>query len=152
MRKEFISKLRTNDNCKLSEEELGKLPLETLQSLIEPNKVVSLKQQSHPVAQSPEEYIQQAPIEIREVLNEGLRMHREQKEALIKVLKENKNCVFTEEQLKAKDLLELLALAKLAQVEDYSGRAIPGDFLKSVESDRVPDPPKVSELIIKARK
>ena len=154
----FVTALKANDNCKLTEEELNKLTIEQLQELTVNNGKSKSKENSKETketkeikVQNPEEYIQQAPAEIREVLNEGLRMHREQKDALIKALKANENCIFTEDQLKAKDISELMALVKLAKIENYGGRAIPGVMLNTHNVDKIPEPPKVSDRIKAAR-
>ncbi len=67
-------------------------------------------------------YIEKAPAEIQDVLANGVKMQNEQKDVIIKGLLANKRNTFTEDQLKAKKIDELQALAKLAQVDvDYSG-------------------------------
>jgi len=79
--------------------------------------------------QTVEQYIQNAPVEMQGVLNEGLAMHRQQKKALIDGLLANQNNSFTKEQLEAKDLGELKSLAQLAgtSTQNYKGQggAIP---------------------------
>lgn len=75
-----------------------------------------------------EEYVENAPEEIREVLNSSLAMHRSKKEALVQSLTANKRCRFTEKQLKTKTIEELEALAELANVpKDYSAAAPTGN-------------------------
>ena len=68
-----------------------------------------------------DDYIAEAPEEIRQVLNSGLDMHRKRKAAVVSALVANDRCKFTQEQLDAKDLPELENLASLAVVEvDYT--------------------------------
>jgi len=72
-----------------------------------------------------EEYIQQAPDGIREVLNDALERHTAEKEGVVSALMANKKNGFTEAELKSKSLKELKTIANLADVErpaDYSGR------------------------------
>lgn len=72
-----------------------------------------------------EEFIEDAPEEVKEMLANGLKLQKEQKGLVIKELTANKRCRFTEDQLKAKSLDELKTLADLAQVEvDFSGNGI----------------------------
>jgi len=73
-----------------------------------------------------DEYVAEAPDEIKEVLSRSLKRDREVKAEVIKGLIANKRNKFTEDQLKAKGLDELEALASLAQVEvDYTGKGGP---------------------------
>jgi len=69
---------------------------------------------------TPEEYLANAkemPQEMREMFINGLKLHREQRAKFIKAIMANERNVFTEEQLKAKNMEELKALAALAQPE-----------------------------------
>ena len=70
-----------------------------------------------------ESYLSKAPKEIREVLNEGVHLHRVQKDTLVKSIRANKQCEFSEEDLKAKGMKELEQLAKLAKVPNYVGNS-----------------------------
>jgi len=73
-----------------------------------------------------EKYLEDAPEEIRQVLNEGLKLQRKMKADLVKGILANENNAFTKEQLDKKDLDELRALAKLAAVKterDFTGNA-----------------------------
>lgn len=75
-----------------------------------------------PKPKTPEEFIANAPDEMKEVLSAGLKMHRDKKAKLVKALLANKRNRFTEDQLKVKSVDELEALAELAAVEvDFSG-------------------------------
>lgn len=80
------------------------------------------KAEPEPKPKTPDEFIANAPDEMKEVLSEGLKMHRAKKDTLVKALLANKRNKFTEEQLRAKKTEELEALVELAAVEvDYSG-------------------------------
>lgn len=65
--------------------------------------------------ESDEEYLAKAPPSIRAVFNHGLQMLNKQKADAIKVIVANKRNKFTKEQLEAKELPELEALAELAR-------------------------------------
>jgi len=97
------------------------------------------------------EYIQQAPAEFREVLQESLRMHAERKNSLVNRLSSNEACAFTAEELQAFDMATLEKLDKLAArpranaEADYSGVATPRAY-QSGEDDAPPPAPKVFEL------
>ena len=74
-----------------------------------------------------EEYLAKAPPGVRDVLTRSMRRDAEAREKLIGALLANKRNKFTREQLQARDLGELEALAELARVEpDYSGRGPEG--------------------------
>lgn len=88
-----------------------------------------------------EEYVQQAPAEIREVLEAGLKANKEQRDAVIKALKETGRCTFTDEQLAAKNLNELKALAALAKVPSFAG-AVAAPSEKT--GDKAPDMPTIN--------
>lgn len=69
-----------------------------------------------------EELLEHASPETQEMVSNGVKLHKEQKEVIIKELSVNKRNRFTPEQLKAKSLDELKNLAELAVVEvDFSG-------------------------------
>lgn len=73
-----------------------------------------------------EEYLASSdmPDEFKEVLDSGLKMHREKKARLVKELSSNKRCKFTKDQLEAKGIEELEALAELANVPvDYTANS-----------------------------
>jgi len=102
---------------------------------------------------TPEEAINamEAPDEIKEVLQSGLKMQRDKKAKLIKGILENKRNKFTEDQLKTKSVDELEALAELGQVAvDYSGNAAPTDQQpvgpneRRLDGSGVPEPPKIN--------
>jgi hypothetical protein len=71
------------------------------------------------------EFVAQAPKEIQEVLNAGMKMHSQKVEGTIKALKDSGRCKFTDDQLKAMSLDTLEAMAELASVPLYSGVAAP---------------------------
>lgn len=89
-----------------------------------------------------DEYIADAPEEVREVLNSGLQMHRARKDTLVNKLKTHKSNAFTEDELKAMNVSQLERLAKLAGEDepeaDYSARG--GPRTNSAEDDAIPAP------------
>ena len=77
-----------------------------------PEKELAVAQNQKVDAQS---YIQNAPPEIREMLESGLAAHQAEKKRLISTIVANENNRFTEEQLQKKPLGELQAIAELAR-------------------------------------
>lgn len=70
------------------------------------------------------EYIAQAPEEMRDMLSAGMRMHEQKKSSLVSLLVANENCDYGEAELKTMKLGDLEKLAKLAQIStNYSGQA-----------------------------
>lgn len=65
--------------------------------------------------QTVEQYIATAPVEMQGVLRAGLMAHNAEKAKLISTITANERNTFTREMLAAKDLVELKALASLAQ-------------------------------------
>lgn len=70
-----------------------------------------------------EEFLETAPdSEMKDQLSSGLAMHKAEKDGLVKKILANARNTFTEDQLKAKKLDELQAIASLAHAPDYSGQ------------------------------
>lgn len=93
------------------------------------------------------EYIEQAPAEIREVLNSGIKMHAEKKEALIAQIKKVPTNTFDDTFLKAQSLDMLEQLAKLASVptESYAGMGAPRQIAQESGNGHIAAP-KVFEV------
>ena len=91
-------------------------------------------------------YIGDAPEEIQEVLNEGIRLQSTQKAKLIKVITANKYCSFTEDELKDKKLDELTKLAALSGVDSYEGAAPRGTLQENEDADKAPEAPSVFNI------
>lgn len=70
-----------------------------------------------------ESYLNKAPKEIREVLNESVALQKTQKAKLVKDLKGNSRCEFSEDELKGMSMVQLSKLAKLAKLPNYAGNA-----------------------------
>ena len=86
-----------------------------------------------------EEYIVNAPLEVRETLKRWLSRDKAVKDAAVKALLENKRSRFTKEQLEAQTIEELEVLAELGQVDvDFSGAAP----VVRANEDQVPPMPK----------
>ena len=64
--------------------------------------------------QTAAEYIEAAPVGIREVLTNAVATHEAQKASLVAAIVKNEKCSFTKEQLMGKGLDELKAIGKLA--------------------------------------
>lgn len=68
---------------------------------------------------TPEQYIQLMPEEMRDQMESGLKLHREQRQSVIDTIKAHN--VFTEEELQKKSLDELNKIARLIPIpRDYS--------------------------------
>lgn len=70
-----------------------------------------------------EKFLSQAPAEIRESLQEGLRLQAARREELIAGIKANKANAFGDDELKGMNMATLEKLAKLGNVHSYEGRA-----------------------------
>jgi hypothetical protein len=94
--------------------------------------------------QSAEEFIANAPEEIREVLEEGQRSLQARKDAIVDVLTKNEACRFSKQQLQAKKLGELENLLALSgETVDHTAQA-PAEPETNEEDEDVPDMPEVN--------
>jgi hypothetical protein len=138
-KEEKVNALIANERTKFKEEDKDFLmDLEEHQlDLLEPNEVEPEPPQDPPqdppegpegdIIPTPEQFLEDAPSEIQEVLLEGLRMTRERRSNLTSGIIANEKNDFTEEELKALSIEQLEKLAKLSSVPDpdYSGRGAP---------------------------
>lgn len=94
-----------------------------------------------------QEYIDQAPAEIREVLQSASRVHQERKDGFIKTLRAAPGNKFEEAELKAMSLDMLEKLAGLLPAS-FGGIATPSQptFQNQQNSDRFVEAPKVFEF------
>ncbi len=92
-----------------------------------------------------EDYIADAPPEVQQILNSGLKMHRARKDALITALTANARNQFTKEQLESKDVTELETIVALASDISYEGNG-PVAITALSESDAIPSAPAVFDL------
>jgi Uncharacterized protein conserved in bacteria (DUF2213) len=96
---------------------------------------------SHNQQMTANQYISQAPPEIREVLQEGVNAHMAEKQRLIKVITSNQNNVFTPEWLATQPMPSLRGLAALAggqqarqqTTANYGGQAEVPMFLSNTQ-------------------
>lgn len=92
-----------------------------------------------------QQYVDQAPAEVREMLQASMRLHADKKNALIKTVLESKGNRFGEETLKTFDLAMLENLAALAGVvqptPNYSGVAAP--VAPVAQAEAIPAPPRL---------
>ncbi len=109
----------------------------------EPDEV---KASSETPPQTPEQFLETAPPEVREVLNESLQLREVKRNTFIEQLIANKNCEFSNEDLSAMPNKDLERLVRLMGVEaDYSGQG--GSTLKSQEdANAIPPTPQVFDL------
>jgi len=90
-----------------------------------------------------DQYVANAPEAVRDMLTAGLQAHQVEKAKRIAIIVANKQNMFTPEQLQAKDLSELTALAHLATPPEqpkptFQGLAEPANV--SVEAQVLPIP------------
>ena len=93
---------------------------------------------------STEDYIAQAPEDVQEVLNEGVKMHRARKDQIVSALVANARNTFSKEDLEAKSLGELESIVSLAADITFAGNAPTLSIAK--DSDTTPEPPKLFDL------
>lgn len=80
----------------------------------------------HAAPKTAAEFIAQAPAEMKEIFESGIKLHAEKKESLLKALKDSGRCKFNDDALKAMSLDVLENMAALADVPvSYAGRALP---------------------------
>lgn len=72
-----------------------------------------------------EAYIASAPAEVQDVLNQGLRLQKENRRILVERVAKSPNNTFSPEELKAFETEQLEKLATLSAVPDYTGRGGP---------------------------
>lgn len=89
-------------------------PIVNIQTVTPTPKVVTAK-----------EYVENAPPEIRDYLQDGLATMNEKRQGFISVITANKQNTFTKEHLEKKDTRELQALAALAQTVTENQTIIP---------------------------
>ena len=159
-KEKFIDKLVANKGNKfveddkkwlntMSEEQLLKLEPEEIEKVDDKDdkdgidagaagdvKVVDPEADVAPI--SLESYIKAAPKEIGSVLSEGIRLQAEKRINLVGGIVANERNSFSKESLEAMDTPTLENLAKLAEVDDYSGRGAP-----RVVVDNENSPPKM---------
>ncbi len=96
-----------------------------------------------------ESYINNAPAAVREVLEEGMRVQTERKDTLVKSILSTNSGAFSEDELKAMSLKQLMQLATLAKA-NVQAAAGPTDFtglgaprLVTEEENTAPTPLKM---------
>lgn len=140
--KAVIDELIANESTKFTEENrdfLEEMDLDTLKlfrpvqkeekpAVNEEKKVekktpaVNEEKEEDPKPLTAQAYIENAPAEIREVLNSAMNTHQNRKRDLVTQITANKRSKFTKEQLTAKPLEELEMLAELAIDVNYEGQ------------------------------
>jgi hypothetical protein len=93
-----------------------------------------------------EQFLSTASPEIREVLNEGVSLRNQRRDDLVKGLKANERCSFTEDELKAMSLDGLEKLARIANIPSFAGQG--GGLRTHMGEDpsAVPEAPSVFDL------
>jgi len=98
-----------------------------------------------------EQYIKTAPGEIQAVLNRAVKRDQTIKADLVKALMANDRNSFSEEELKAKEIVELEHLVELGRIEvDFSGQS--GGPESKADDGRIPPMPPVFNLNKSAEK
>ena len=136
-----LAKLSPTNNEGDGEEE--EVPLAAAE---EEEETTEVEEPSNNKRVTTEEYIANAPDEVREVLDESLRMHRSRKSSLIKGIMANSRNKFTEAQLKSKGLGELEAIAELATDVSYEGASPLLSAQSRGDDDGVPAPIPLFDL------
>lgn len=88
---------------------------------------------AQPQPQTTEQYIANAPPQVREVLQHSMTLHEQERARLVQTIVANERCPWTAEQLAARSVPELQQLAQLAApaqpayapVPNYAGAATP---------------------------
>jgi len=93
-----------------------------------------------------DEFIATAPAEMQEVLNAGIRMHREEKEALVSELKANERCSFSEDDLRSMSLENIKKLSQLGNLPSYEGQAGNITANAGADEDQTPSAPEVFDF------
>ena len=88
-------------------------------------------------------YIDAAPAELQDVLKDGIKLHAQKKDAVVKALLSTNRCKFSEAELKAMQLEVLENLAELAAVPSFSGLATPRLADQQAEDNSIPPMPKI---------
>lgn len=86
-----------------------------------------------------QEYVAQAPAEIQEVLQSGIKMQSQRRATLVAQLKSTNRCKFNDEQLKAFSLDQLEAMADLANIPHFEGSARP-TIVSNADDETAPPP------------
>lgn len=101
--------------------------------------------------QTVDEYIRNAPIGIRGVLQHGIDSYEASKNKLIDIITANKQNVFTKEQLKEKELSELTAIASLiATPEELTPPVQNFDGLRPIDNSPSKEEPMPMPSIMNA--
>jgi hypothetical protein len=90
-----------------------------------------------------EQYLAEAPAELRGMLQEGLRLQGERKTAVIAALKSTNRCKFDDVQLNGMSLDVLESLAELANVPRYNGQNPGPSDVADLRDNGVPKPPRL---------
>lgn len=115
-----------------------------------PDKVVIVNQKEEPIKpKTVQEYVKDAPDEVRDLITNGVRMHNERKTSLVKALMENKRNKFSQEKLNKMPIDEIESLIALAQVDvDFGGQggvfhSQLKDNERQLDGSGVPDAPEM---------
>ncbi len=92
------------------------------------------------------QFLASAPAEIQEVLNEGIALRDQRRGSLVSVLKANKSCDYSEDELKAMSVVNLEKLAKLANVPSFEGQGGGLRTQMDVGDDEVPEALNVFDI------
>ena len=94
-------------------------------------------------ALSADQFIKQAPGEIQEVLQEGIRLQNQRREELVQGIKANSRNPYNEGELRDMTLAQLEKLASLAVEPSYAGAGAVRTQAATEDPSAPPEPPKV---------
>lgn len=118
---------------------------------VEKTKETKVENVQETKPQTVDEYIRNAPIGIRGVLQHGIDSYEANKNKLIDIITANKQNVFTKEQLKEKELSELTAIASLiATPEELTPPVQNFDGLRPIDNQPSKEEPMPMPSIMNA--
>ncbi len=121
------------------------VPVTEPEPVNEPGEGEGESEEKTPNAATAEEYLAAAPEGIRDALKDMQKTHDIKVDYLVKGLAGNSRCSFSEEKLRGMSTEDLEALAKLADVPDYSARGVPSLTAAEEDPDKIPSMPQVFE-------
>ena len=136
----------TSDNTTEEEEEnVTPNANETSTGLVQPGTIQAQALNTEPLTIN--QYLDQAPPEVRQVLESGLRMHQQRTDALVAQITANSANEFTEDELRAMDMKTLERTSKLAgsnvpapAANNYVGQSAPRTHTQRPASNFAPKP------------
>jgi cation transport regulator ChaB len=105
------------------------------------------KQPEQPKKLSLQEYVANAPDEVRDSLTDMVEQAKQRRTEVLAALKANKRCKYTIDALQAKPTKELLLLEEMLRETDYSGQGFAAHQQPS-DDDQPPPPPSTLDQVV----